>query len=131
MLTRTHCREGHTPSGAVPRRQWGTLVVGLLSVASIHPIADKVYSRKPPIAPVLVVYPSRPGRSGFSLHRTGMMAMLHSAGPGFSRLRVLFLPAPREAGEYLTLRPFRAHSGARIAGTARLRSWWRRMFGIG
>ncbi len=30
-----------------------------------------------PIAPVLVGYPSRPGRSGLSLHRTDMMAMIH------------------------------------------------------
>ena len=30
------------------------------------------------IAPVLVVfYPSRPGRSGLSLQRTGMMVMIH------------------------------------------------------
>ena len=27
-------------------------------------------------APVLVVYPPRPGRSYFSLHRTGMMVMI-------------------------------------------------------
>ena len=37
---------------------------------------QKVSSRKPPIAPVLEVYPSRPRPSGFSLHRTGTMAML-------------------------------------------------------
>ena len=44
---------------------------------SIHRTSDKAVSRKPPIAPVLVVYPSRPERSGPSLHRTGMMVMIH------------------------------------------------------
>jgi hypothetical protein len=40
------------------------------SIAFVHQIADKAGSRKPPIAPVLVVYPSRPGRSGlFAVER--------------------------------------------------------------
>jgi hypothetical protein len=57
--------------------------------------SHKDYSRKPPIAPVLVVYPSRPGRSGFSLRQAGVMAMVRGCGAGYSYLQLpLSIPVP-------------------------------------
>jgi hypothetical protein len=68
-------------------------------------------------APLLVVfYPSRPGRRGFTLRRAGVMAMLH--GQRGRILFVLFSPAPLEAGACTvgsSPASFRAHSGARLA----------------
>ena len=52
--------------------------VARVRARSIHRIADKARSRKPPIAPGISPKhpPSGPGRSGFFLHRAGVMAML-------------------------------------------------------
>jgi hypothetical protein len=62
-----------------------------------------------PLGPVLVVYPSRSGRSDFSLHRTGRMAMLHTLrGRFLTGFLFCILPAPQKAGDHrrAPLRPF-------------------------
>ena len=60
--------------------------------------------------PILVVSPSRPGRSGFTLHRTGRMAMLHGLRGRIPHgLRTSFYIRPRirpETVNYPPLRPF-------------------------
>jgi hypothetical protein len=53
--------------------------------------------------PILVVSPSRPGRSGFTLHRTGRMAMLHGLRGRIPHgLRTSFYIRPRIRPEKLT-----------------------------
>jgi hypothetical protein len=74
------------------------------------------------MAPVLMAYPPRPGRSGFSLRPASVMAMLRGCGAGSSHLQLPFsFPAPREAGECPLVSPasFREHRRQRLrAGAA-------------
>jgi len=62
-----------------------------------------------PIALVLVPYSSRPGRSGLSLHLTGMIAMLHrwqGRNPHGERCLSSRLRLRPENATYPPLRPF-------------------------
>ena len=75
----------------------------LSHLPSIHYIADKVSPRKPPIAPVLMVYSSRPGGSAFCLQRTDMLVMIHRLRGRSPAVLVLWTPlylsASHKAGE--------------------------------
>jgi hypothetical protein len=64
--------------------------------------------------PNLVVYPSRPGRSGISLHPTGMMAMLHGLRVRNLRIRVALCPQRPEDGPGRAQGPLR-HQNSLLA----------------
>jgi hypothetical protein len=70
-------------------------------------------------------WPLGPRRSGFSLHRTGMMDMLHGLRGRIlltpSQVNyLLFIPVPLEAGDRPPLRPFRALPRSYRLSTPRL-----------